>query len=116
MKPLIREFLYDKLRRSLYKHELKTKVWNNPYFPFYTKEEYDDIADWFTRSDRSEYDDLLIKCRQYFKENKISEYIEYEEFIRKLDHYKDPDNIIQYIVYNNYCNYSIIKDIEDKYG
>lgn len=34
MKPLLRQYFYDKLRKSLYHHELKTKVWNNPYFPY----------------------------------------------------------------------------------
>lgn len=41
MKPLIRQFIYDKLRRSLYKHEIKEKVCNNPYFPFNNQEDID---------------------------------------------------------------------------
>lgn len=119
MKPLLRQYFYDKLRRSLYHHELKTKVWNNPYFPFYTKEEYTNTIDNISSSlncNKEIIHNTFNKCREYIKKNHFSTYDQYKELIKKLDESPNEESITPYIVFNYFKTYNIIGEIEDKYG
>lgn len=135
MKPLIRQFIYDKLRRSLYHHELKTKVWNNPYFPFLTQEEWNiyierEISKFKNQShvieeghSLSDYDiskqvlfNALKNCHNNIKKLRIASLSDYNVYVSSL---KNEDNyqIYKTIMYELFSsNNKILQQIEEHYG
>lgn len=113
MKPLLRQYFYDKLRKSLYHHELKTKVWNNPYFPFLTPESYEDLFDNVSGITRKELEGSINYYNKQIKLERISAIEQYFNFIKKVENEVGINPIDT--VYKYYGS-GIIEDIEKRYG
>lgn len=116
MKPLIREFIYDKLRKSLYKHELKTKVWNNPYFPYSNEYNSDQAIQFFAHGelDEGELLETIESIKRHPSYNKATK--ESYAFFIKIQ-----EEILEDDVYNRLALLYLNADlfwvmIEEKYG
>lgn len=117
MKPLIRQTLYDILRKDLYNHEIKEKVWNNPYFPFLTSEAYESEINALSvgsELSKSEIREIFISYQKEIKNNNILSFLSYNSWIDNIIERQYSDKISLKLIFKYSC--SIWRGIENRYG